>query len=162
MVWFDFRSFYKIFIKYTCFDLTVVRFSDDDILALLRENARMSNVDIAKHLNVTETAVRKRIKNLEEKGIISRYTVEVNHRKMGYSVRALVGIDTKPENYVDALDMVKKMDDVISIFTSSGDHMIMIEAWFKDSDHLSRFVKNIESIDGVVKICPAILHERIK
>ena len=61
--------------------------------------------------------------------------------------------------------MIEKLrtdEDVVSLYTSSGDHMIMIETWFRTSDELSHFVKKIEAIEGVTRICPAIIVERLK
>ena len=40
--------------------------------------------------------------------------------------------------------------------------MILLECWFKDSDELARFVKRLESIRGVTRVCPAIILEKLK
>lgn len=140
----------------------MVRISDFELVKILMENARAPFIDIAKAFNVSETAVRKRIKKLEKKGIIKKYTVVADLKKLGYDVNALIGIDTAPESYIKVINELKGMKEVINLSSASGDHMIMIETWLKDSDELSDFISRIESIEGVVKVCPAIILERIK
>lgn len=140
----------------------MVRFSNSAILEMLAENSRASFVELAKKFGVTETAVRKRVKKMEKEGIITKYTVEFDAKKLGLQVRALVGIDTKPEFFIPAIDKLKKMKKVSSLYSSSGDHMIMVDCFFEDSNGLSAFIKEIEQIEGVTKICPALVLEKIK
>jgi Lrp/AsnC family transcriptional regulator for asnA, asnC and gidA len=83
-------------------------------------------------------------------------------KKLGFEVHALIGIDTLPENFLSVVDTLKQMDEVVSLYTSSGDHMILLETWMKDSEELISFVRYLESIPGVTRVCPAILLEKIK
>ncbi|MBW2988672.1 transcriptional regulator [Candidatus Woesearchaeota archaeon] len=140
----------------------MVHISNLELIEILRKNARISYVDIAKRFGVSETAVRKRIRNLEERGIIKGYTAEIDPRQLGYKIRAMIGVDTKPESYVSVLEKLMGMEDLKSLYASSGDHMLLFEVWLEDSSELNRFVKDIESIPGVTKVCPALLVERIK
>jgi Lrp/AsnC family transcriptional regulator for asnA, asnC and gidA len=140
----------------------MVRISNFELIRLLKKNARTSFVDMAKHFGVSETAVRKRVKILEAKGVIRKYTVDVDPRKIGFEIDVLVGIDTRPEKYIHVLEKLKAMKDVIMLCSSSGDHMMMAECWFENSQQLANFVKSLEKIDGVTKICPAIINDRMK
>ena len=140
----------------------VVRISDLEIIRILRENARTPFVKIAEDLGVSETAIRKRVKKLEKEGIIKKYTIEVDLRKLGFEVHALIGIDTKPESFISVLEKLKEIEEVTSLYSSSGDHMILMECWFRNSGELANFVKFLESMEGVTRVCPAIILEKIK
>ncbi len=140
----------------------MVRISDIDLVRVLMENARLSYVKIADIFGVSEAAIRKRVKKLEETGVIKKYTVEVDPRKLGYEVKALIGIDTTPERFIHLVNELKTMDNVISLYTASGDHMIIIECWFKNPEELSVFIKLLEEREGVTRVCPAIILEKIK
>ncbi|MEQ9715406.1 MAG: Lrp/AsnC family transcriptional regulator [Candidatus Asgardarchaeia archaeon] len=139
----------------------MVRISNLELLRILKENSRIPFVKIAKIFGVSETAVRKRIKKLEKEGIIKKYTIEVNLKKIGLEM-ALIGMDTKPEYYISTIEKLKEMDEVVNLYASSGDHMIMIECWFKSSEKLRKFIKTLESMEGVTRVCPAIILEKIK
>ncbi len=140
----------------------MVRISNLDLLLALRENSRIPFVELAKRMGVSETAIRKRVRKLEHDGVILKYTIEVDAKKIGYDIDALIGVDTKPEDYIGILEKLKRMRDVRCMCSSSGDHMMLLECWFHDSDELSKFVRKLKSVDGITKICPAIKRERIK
>jgi Lrp/AsnC family transcriptional regulator for asnA, asnC and gidA len=140
----------------------MVRISNLDLIKILENNARESFVNIAKKFNVSETAIRKRIKKLEEMGIIRKYTIQVDPTKLGFKIDALIGIDTTPEDYISIIEHLKAMDDIKNLYSSTGDHMILAECWFKDSNELTNFIKKIEKIKGIIRICPAILLEKLK
>ncbi|MBD3210154.1 winged helix-turn-helix transcriptional regulator [Candidatus Micrarchaeota archaeon] len=59
---------------------------DREILSLLQKNARMSNVEIAKKVGLTEGAVRSRIRKLIRQGTIKRFTVELAGAPTLYAV----------------------------------------------------------------------------
>ena len=140
----------------------MVRISNLDLIKILENNARESFVNIAKKFNVSETAIRKRIKKLEEMGIIKKYTIQVDPSKLGFKINALIGIDTTPEDYISIIEHLKAMDDIKNLYSSTGDHMILAECWFKDSNELTNFIKKLEKIKGIIRICPAILLEKLK
>jgi Lrp/AsnC family transcriptional regulator for asnA, asnC and gidA len=54
------------------------------------------------------------------------------------------------------------MDEITGLYASSGDHMILAECWLKNSEELSRFMRELNGIEGVTKTCPAIILEKIK
>jgi len=125
-------------------------------------DGRRTFVEIAKDLEVTETAIRKRVKRMEKEGIIEGYTVKINPRKLGYGIKTLIGIDTTPQRYISTIQKLKRDSDILRIYSSNGDHMIMLECWFEDDDKLASFMSKIETIDGITDICPAILTDIIK
>jgi len=140
----------------------MVRISDIDLLKYLIRNARTPYTKIASELGVSEAAIRKRIKRLENRGVIKKYTIEVDIKALGYNIDVLIGIDTLPEKFIDTIKILTDREDVIELYTSTGDHMMMIRMWFKDSNELNNFIKYLNSIDGVTRVCPAIILEKIK
>ena len=140
----------------------MVRISNLELIKLLRKNGRITFVELARQFNVSETAIRKRVKRLEELGIIKKYTVEVDPKKLGFEVNVLIGIDTKPEDYIQTLEKLKGMEEMISLYSSSGDHMILAECWFKNSEELMGFMNRLGKMRGITKVCPAIILEKIK
>ena len=155
------KMFYLLIGRFVYINI-MVRISNLSVLEILKENARTPYLKIAKALGVSDTAVRKRMEKLERDGVIRKYTIEVDPRKLGYEVTSLIGLDTEPEHYIHTIDKLGEMDEVVHLYSSSGDHMIMVECWFKNSDGLREFVKNLESMEGVTKTCPAIILEKIK
>lgn len=135
---------------------------DEEIIKMLSENSRMPFTEMAKKLKVTEATIRKRVKDLEEEGVIGKYTIEINPEKLGYRSVSLVGVDTTPDRYLDIVKELTQLKEVKSVSTSSGDHMIMIEVWKKNNKELMNFIGKKLSLEGITKVCPAIILEKIK
>jgi len=138
------------------------KLSDFTLIKALMENARVPISELARRFGVSDTAIRKRLKKLERDGVIVRYTVEVDPKKLGFNVVAIIGIDTMPEDLLPTISKLKEMDEVIKLYTATGDHMILIECWLRDSKELERFLKKLENMKGVKYVRPAIILERIK
>lgn len=136
---------------------------DRIILEMLSKDARTPFTEIAKVLGISETAVRKRVKGLEEKGVIEGYHVRVNPSKLGYTLVSITGVDTLPEKIFEVAEKLKKFEFVKALYLSSGDHMIMAEIWAKDGEDLADIISNkIGKLEGVTKVCPAIILEKLK
>ncbi len=142
----------------------MVRLSEKDkkIIELLYENAENTYVNMAKELNVTEAAVRKRVKKLEENGVITGYTVKINPKKAGDIIICIVGFDILPEKMLDTIERVKGLDEIKSLYLTTGDHMVIAECLFENRRHFNEFISMLNSIDGITNVRPAIVVERLK
>ncbi len=136
---------------------------DRKLLKILEMNSRTPFTEIANELDMSESTVRSRISRLEEKGVIRRYTTEIDPIKIGYKTITLLGVDTDPEDYLAAIQELKKFKEVKWVAKSTGDHMIMAEVWTKSGEDLQNLLsKKIASVPGVKRLCPAILLEKVK
>lgn len=128
----------------------------EEILELLRQNARLSVKDIASMTKKTEAEVAAIIKKLEDDGIILKYAAIVNPEKSGESkdkVRAEIQLQVTPEREhgFDALaDRIYRFQQVKSLFLMSGgyDFKVIIEG---DSlQEVAFFVSNkLATLEGV-------------
>jgi len=136
---------------------------DQKILKLLQEDGRLPFLEIAQKLKLSESTIRKRVQALKERGVIKRFTVEVDPAKMGLNTVAIVGIDVDPPKLLEVAQKLCEFKEIRCVATSTGDHMIMTEIWTKDGRELTRLIsEKIGPIEGVKKICPAIILERLK
>ncbi len=140
----------------------MVRISDKELLEILKENCRMPYTQIAKKLKVTEAAIRKKVGKLKEKGIITCYTIELDNKKLGKKINALIGLDAKPEKLMDIIKNLKKRKEINRLYSATGDHMILTEIDFEGMDEMYDYVKKLEKTKGITKVCPAIILERLK
>ncbi len=133
---------------------------DKKILMILKNNARTPNTKIAKLLGVSEANIRRRIKILEEKQIIKKYKAEIDYKKIGYSL-VWIGLDVKPESMIKIIEKIKEIKEIENFYLSSGDHDIMIEYIYESQEELNKLIQKLEKLEGVKKICPAILIEKM-
>lgn len=135
---------------------------DLKIIEILRENARTSYTDIARKLGISDVAVLKRIRKLEQLGVIRKYTVIVDPKKLGYTAISITGIDVAPEQLFTVLDKLKNKEYIKFLALTSGDHAIMATVWAKNSRELARIHDEISKMDGVKRVCPAVILDVLK
>jgi Lrp/AsnC family transcriptional regulator for asnA, asnC and gidA len=135
----------------------------DRILEALEEDAQASYAEIADRAGVSKPTVRKYINQLEDEGVIVGYSAEIDPKKLSGQTIALVGIDVDSERYVEATRALKELDSVVSLYTSSGDHMFMAEVRAADGDELGEVIsEEIGGVEGVTAAHPSVLQERLK
>lgn len=137
--------------------------TEDRILSVLEDDAQASYAEIAKRANVSKPTVRKYIEKLEEEGVIVGYTAEIDPKKLSSKSIALVGVDVASEDYVEATRELKELNEVETLYSSSGDHMLMAEVRAEDGDAVGDVIsEKIQAIDGVTAAHPSFLQERLK
>lgn len=134
---------------------------DMKILEKLAENARITYTDLAKTVGLSDIAVIKRVKKLEEK-IIKRYTIVVDPRKLGYKVVSFTGIDVDPDKLFEVIEMLKNKNYLKGVWLTTGDHQLFTLVLAKDEDEVIRIHKEISEISGVKRVCPAIILKTVK
>ena len=135
---------------------------DLGIIEMLSKNSRTPYMGIAKKLKVSESTIRKRVFNLEKKGVIKKYSLVVDTVKIGFENIALIGVDVTAEKYLDVAKKLTEIDGVRYVASSTGDHMFMLEAWTRNGEDLRALSDKIKGLDGVTRICPAIIKDTLK
>jgi Lrp/AsnC family transcriptional regulator, regulator for asnA, asnC and gidA len=137
--------------------------TEDRILSVLEENAQASYSEIAQRADVSKPTVRKYINKLESEGVIIGYSAEIDPKKLASRSIAMVGIDVESERYVDATRQLVALEEVETLYTSSGDHMLMAEVRGSDGNAVGEIIsERILDVPGVTAAHPSFLQERLK
>jgi DNA-binding Lrp family transcriptional regulator len=122
---------------------------DEKILQALKENARMTFVDIGRSVGLSEGAVRNRIQALVDSGVIRRFTVEV---ATSVGVRALTMISVDPSTPTSAVsEAVGRMNVVERIYEITGEYDIAVVVSSPDIEAVNRCIEEIRGVEGVVR-----------
>ena len=70
---------------------------DKKLLSILQNNGRISNVELAEAVNLSESACLRRVRSLEERGLIDRYVALLDHKRVGLTDTVFVHIVLKRE-----------------------------------------------------------------
>ena len=110
---------------------------DMDILSLLKKNAKSTTQQISRILNIPITTVHNRIKKLESSGIIEKYTVVLNQRKLGRKVSARLALRvTKLADQYKVCNKVLNLDAVEKVYQITGDYDIIASVRVSDIEEL--------------------------
>ncbi len=135
---------------------------EEAVLSVLMDDPKASVGEIAERAGVSRPTAQKYIDKLEEEGAIVGYSVEVNPKKLDSRRIALVGVDVESERYVEVIDTLREVDALASLYTATGDHMLMAELQADGDEDIHALISDeILAVDGVTAACPTVLHERI-
>ena len=90
---------------------------DEQLIGLLRENARLSVSDLARRLNVSRTAAQVRLEKLERSGVIAGYTVRLSEQSLAKRVSALVMIKSSPSNRFAVEKILSKFSNLTTLYS---------------------------------------------
>ena len=131
----------------------LARIDDIDALILseLAQDSSVSVPKLARKISVNPSVVYSRIRRLVDRGLIRRFTIEVNNAALGYEVKVLAGIkmDTKKRNSI--IQELFDIDGVYEVAEVTGRFDILVTAYTTSLDAMHRMVsEKIGRIDGVL------------
>ena len=135
--------------------------TNKDILRILKDNGRMSFTEIGKKLGISRVAVQKRVKKMEDEGIIRGYKAVI-YREDHYKM--FMGIRTVDSDYNDLLDYLDRSGYVTEINIMTGVNRIHATAVAPDVSELKYLAKmvNKKFADKIKSIECHGVKERIK
>ena len=133
-------------------DRTLIPVDDLDlsILCALRQNARISNLELAKELGVSEATVRRRVKILEEKGIIKGYSALINCHAVENSIKAFVYIKVDKRHIDEIANELMKENRLITLYRILGEYDLLCECLFLSMKELQEFTDKKLKMEGVI------------
>ncbi len=132
--------------------------AEKDILRILQRDGRVSNVELAERAGLSESPCFRRVKRLEESGLITGYSARLDQRELGLQVTAFVQITLDKQDdrqQRDFLARVEAEEYIVECHAMSGSHDFLLKVVAASMDHFSELsmqrilkfpgVKNIES-----------------
>ncbi len=138
--------------RWKSLDRTILPVDDLDlaILCALRENARISNLELAKLLGVSEATIRRRIKILEKKGIIRGYAALINCYAVENSIKAFIYLKVDRKNIDKVAETLQKQERLLTLYRILGEYDLLCECLFLSMQELQDFVDNKLKMDGII------------
>ncbi|MEM1508688.1 MAG: Lrp/AsnC family transcriptional regulator [Thermofilaceae archaeon] len=141
---------------------SIVDEKDLEIIKLLEENARMPLTRIAEKIGMSDVAIRKRLKRLEDDGIIRAYRLRLDHAKLGYRARAIIGFNVEAGRLLEVVRSLSGNPNTKFLAITSGDHMVIVDYWAKDNAELEKFVNELKEKYNVKDVMPSLVLEIVK
>ena len=138
---------------YTSYVLNSV---DRQIIRVLQDDGRTSNVEIARRVGVSEPTVRKRLERLLSSKVI-RITAVPDPARIGFSTIAFMTLGVELATASQIADQIAQLPEVRTTYITSGGSELLVEAWFTSSDDLLSFMaQHLGNIPGIKRM--AISH----
>ncbi len=142
---------------------------DSKILSLLKANSRMTTKEMSKELEMPQTTIHNRIKSLTKNGIIKRFTIDIDGKKIGKGLDAYILCtvsyrSTRGEkiNQIEVAQTIKELPEVEEVSIVTGDNDMIVKVAVKDVDALNDFVIfSLRDIEGVERTVTSVVLSEI-
>lgn len=130
---------------------------DRQLIALLRDDARMSVVALARRLRVARATVQNRIARLENDGTIVGYTVRLKPEAEGHRIRAIMGIEIQGHHGESVRRILRGHPNVVALHTTNGRWDLMAELRADNLEAVDKVINAIRSIKHILNSETSIL-----
>ncbi len=139
---------------------------DTKILRALQHNGRMSNQELADAVNMSTSSCWRRVKQLEEKGIIDGYSASLNAEACGFHFHAIVMVQLarhNPDSVDEFIQAVTSREEVLDCFATTGDADYLLRVICEDVTAYNRFQENfLFKLSGVAQARTNLVLKEIK
>ena len=122
--------------------------TDDKIIGFLRDDARESFVEIGKKLKLSESAIRRRVKNLVDSGVIEKFTVEMGETNTTSAI-VLISVDSATDTSKVSTKLTK-LEDVKTVYEITGQYDISVIIRSGNIAEINICIDELRKIQGVI------------
>ena len=141
--------------------------SDRKILNILQVDGRIANVALAEQIGMSPSPCLRRLKQLEESGIIARYTALLDRQKLGLGIMAFVEVKVPQVAGAAIVDLfkeaVQRQPAIIACYVTAGQFDFLLTVVAQDMDAYSALAQNVLlRLPGVQDMRSSFVLEAIK
>ena len=140
--------------------------TDRRLLAALQADGQASLQALAAQVHLSSAQVHRRVRRLEEVGVIRGYTTLVDREHLGLDVVAFVGFSLAAEQNKQLREIEQRINafaEVVEVYTVSGEHDYLVKVLARDLRSLSGFLsEQLMQIPGVLNVKTTICLEELK
>jgi Lrp/AsnC family transcriptional regulator len=139
--------------------------ADLRILSVLQDDGSLTNTELAERVDLSSNACWRRVKRLQEQGVIRKRAVLLQQEKLDLHITVFVSIKTNEHNE-DWLQRfatgVKSMPEVVEFYRMSGDTDYLVKIVARDIEDYDRVYKKLISVAPLHDVSSSFAMERIK
>ena len=130
---------------------------DEQLIALLRVDAREPVASLARKLGLSRTTVQDRLRRLEGSGIIAGYSLKLAREIDAGGMRAFVTLSVEPRRLVDVARTLARFHQIETLHTVSGKYDLVAQVKTGTSEDMDRLIDEIGLIPGITRIETAVI-----
>jgi DNA-binding Lrp family transcriptional regulator len=132
---------------------------DEKIIEYLKENSRESFVDVGKKLKLSESAVRRRVKNLVDSGVIKKFTLELGEENVTSAI-VLVSVDSATDTSKVSMKLAK-LEGVKTVYEITGQYDITTIISASNISEINNSIDALRKIPGVIDTNTVIILRKV-
>ena len=139
---------------------------DIRILDILQENARITTLELAEKVGLSPTPCARRVKRLEDDGLIERYVTLLNAKLAGQDLSVFISVRLRNQT-IETIEnferSVRDMKEISECYLVSGANDYLLRVRVRDVEALRDFLRNrLVTIEGIAETHSTIVLEKVK
>ena len=134
---------------------------DEELLSILRCNARASVSDIARATGVSRTAIQNRLTKLENSGVIKAYSIVLGSEYSNKLITSNVSLKVNPNLRQNNCIALRKLHSISHIYSISGEFDLLVTIQAQTLEKLSEILNVVCSLEGVERTNSSIILDTI-
>ena len=130
---------------------------DNQIIALLKRNARILVTQMARELGVSRVTIDAHIKKMETSGVISGYTVKLGTEEFRHKVSGWILISVQANKEEHAIEQMIGMPEITRLHTTNGKWDLAAEIQVATLEHFDAVISKLRQIDGITETDTSLL-----
>ena len=139
---------------------------DKNILIELQKDARISNTELARRINLSPPATLTRVKRLEEDGFIQSYAAIVNRQKAGYDLLCFISVSLQlhdTDQVTGFIKIIQEMPEVLECHHVTGEYDYLLKVVTRNTEDLEDFLMHrLTPVSGVARIHTSLVLREAK
>ena len=140
--------------------------ADVKILNALQENGRMTNQALSEEIGLATSPCWRKMRQLEESGVIEGYSVQLNRKALGLGVLAFIRVRIDSHNELEAEQFaqdVMKLKHVVACYSIAGDADFLLQVVATDLDAYAEFaMTEVRRLQGIKEMQTSMVLKEIK
>lgn len=124
---------------------------DRDLIALLKQDARLPLASLAAELDISRATVRSRLERMQRDGVIARFTVELGAAARNSPIRAIVQIEVHGTFTDSVIRKLMAINDIVEVHSTNGRWDLVARLECGDLPGFDEVLRNVRLIEGITK-----------
>ncbi len=117
--------------------------TDSRLLGELQANARLTNAELGRRVNLSPPAVAERVQRLEREGVITGYHAAVDPKALGYTVAAVVRVAPAVRELERIRQVARETPEVVECHRITGEDCFFLKLHVRDVEHLEEVIDQL-------------------
>ncbi|AWB26232.1 HTH-type transcriptional regulator Lrp [Halococcoides cellulosivorans] len=135
---------------------------DEKLINALLGDGRASLRSLAEDLDVSVTTVSNHLSELEDRGVVRRYTPKLDYDELGYDVTAILQLKTEGSAIPEVTETLSDLEQVISVYEVTGDYDVIAIGKFEDTDDMNEQIKGLLTDPAIVESNTSVVLNPVK
>jgi Lrp/AsnC family leucine-responsive transcriptional regulator len=134
--------------------------TDARLLTELQPDARLTNAELGRRVNLSPPAVAERLRRLERDGVIAGYRTEVDPKALGYALGVIMRIRPSARQLHKVAELARETSEVVECHRITGEDCFFMKLHVRDVEHLEevldRFILYGQTTTSIIQSSPVL------